>query len=88
MTGFQESQNPEERESQRRKNRNVMKALKMSVIHVVFFVVCWTPYSVMATWDTIDKETALKVSFITSLVSSGRKDNEKRNMMSLALPLF
>ena len=30
--------------------KSVMKALKMSVIHVVVFVVSWTPYTVMATW--------------------------------------
>ena len=28
----------------------VMKALKMSVIHVVAFIVSWTPYTVMGTW--------------------------------------
>ena len=27
-----------------------MKALKMSVIHVVAFIVSWTPYTVMGTW--------------------------------------
>ena len=30
--------------------RTVMKALKMSVIHVVAFIVSWTPYTVMGTW--------------------------------------
>ena len=27
-----------------------MKALKMSVIHVVAFIVSWTPYTIMGTW--------------------------------------
>ena len=38
-----------------------MKALKMSIIHVVVFVLSWTPYTVMATWDTVDKEGAERV---------------------------
>ena len=33
-----------------RAKKSVMKALKMSVIHVLAFVVSWTPYTVMATW--------------------------------------
>jgi L-cystine uptake protein TcyP (sodium:dicarboxylate symporter family) len=45
-----ESQNPEERSSNRKKKKSLMKALKMSVIHVVVFVLSWTPYSTMATW--------------------------------------
>ena len=28
----------------------VMKALKMSIIHVLAFIVSWTPYTVMGTW--------------------------------------
>ena len=50
MTGIWESQNPEERISNKKKKKSVMKALKMSVIHVVVFVLSWTPYSAMATW--------------------------------------
>ena len=50
LTGILESQNPEERSSNRKKKKSVMKALKMSVIHVVVFVLSWTPYSAMATW--------------------------------------
>ena len=42
-------------------NKNMMKALKMSIIHVVVFVLSWTPYSVMATWDTVDKKSAQMV---------------------------
>ena len=53
-----------------------MKALKMSVVHVVMFVLSWTPYTIMATWldkgvqiftkfscsrDTIDKASARQV---------------------------
>ena len=30
--------------------RAVLKALKMSVIHVAFFILSWTPYTVIATW--------------------------------------
>ena len=50
LSGLMESRNPEERSSNRTKKKSVMKALKMSVIHVVVFVLSWTPYSVMATW--------------------------------------
>ena len=32
------------------KSESAMKALKMSIIHVVTFIAFWTPYSVMATW--------------------------------------
>ena len=31
-------------------NKGMMKALKMSIIHVVTFLFLWTPYTVMATW--------------------------------------
>ena len=37
-------------ESSTRRKESTMKALKMSIIHVVAFVVSWTPYTVMATW--------------------------------------
>ena len=30
--------------------RSVLKALKMSVLHVAFFILSWTPYTVMSTW--------------------------------------
>ena len=30
--------------------RAVLKALKMAVIHVAFFILSWTPYTVIATW--------------------------------------
>ena len=30
--------------------KKVMKALKMSIIHVLAFIVSWTPYTVMGTW--------------------------------------
>ena len=38
------------KEGYRGKTRGVMKALKMSVIHAVTFILSWTPYTVMATW--------------------------------------
>jgi len=43
------------------KKMSTMKALKMSVVHVVTFVICWTPYTIMATWDTVDKQSARRV---------------------------
>ena len=52
------SQNAEENRSNKNKKKSLMKALKMSIIHVVVFVLSWTPYSVMATWDTVDKKSA------------------------------
>ena len=51
LSGFQESHKPQERYSQRKKRKNIMKALKMSVIHVIFFILSWTPYTAMATWQ-------------------------------------
>merc|ERR1712107_233977 len=39
-----------------------MKALKMSIIHVVAFVISWTPYAIMGTWDTIDRVFQLNTS--------------------------
>ena len=32
-----------------RKKKSLMKALKMSLIHCVVFIISWTPYTVMAT---------------------------------------
>ena len=37
------------------RSESAMKALKMSIIHVVTFIAFWTPYSVMATWLDIIK---------------------------------
>ena len=59
-----------------RKQQNIVKALKMSAVHVILFVISWMPYTVMATWckefiqtrfmtkyfrDTIDKKSAGQV---------------------------
>ena len=38
------------------KKMSTMKALKMSVVHVVTFVICWTPYTIMATWYMINTQ--------------------------------
>ena len=35
---------------QKKSEQSIMKALKMSLFHVLFFVFSWTPYSAMATW--------------------------------------
>ena len=32
------------------KSESAAKALKMSVVHVVTFIVFWTPYTILATW--------------------------------------
>ena len=51
LSVVQGTPNPAERISnQKKKKKSIMKALKMSVIHAVVFVLCWTPYSAMATW--------------------------------------
>ena len=50
LTGFNESESFEDRSSNQKKRKSVMKALKMSVVHVVMFVLSWTPYTIMATW--------------------------------------
>ena len=34
-----------------RANKHMMKALRMSLIHVLAFVFSWTPYTVIATWS-------------------------------------
>ena len=51
----------EENRSNAGKKKNLIKALKMSIIQVLVFVISWTPYTVMATWDTLDKAGAQKV---------------------------
>ena len=76
LSGFHESESFEERSSDYKKRKSVMKALKMSVVHVVMFGLSWTPYTIMATWlvnkgiqfhcipcsrDTIDKASARQV---------------------------
>ena len=33
-----------------KRQKNLMKALKMSIMHCAVFVMSWTPYTVMATW--------------------------------------
>lgn len=40
----------EEENLNQRKKRSLMKALKMSIIHCVVFIISWTPYTFMATW--------------------------------------
>lgn len=51
----------EENRSNAGKKKNLIKALKMSIIQVLVFVISWTPYTVMATWDTLDKAGAQKI---------------------------
>ena len=43
-------QDPRPTPSSIRAKKSVMKALNMSIIHVLAFVISWTPYTVMATW--------------------------------------
>ena len=33
-----------------KRQKNLMKALKMSIVHCTVFVISWTPYTIMATW--------------------------------------
>ena len=40
----------EEENLNQRKKKSLMKALKMSIIHCVVFIISWTPYTFMATW--------------------------------------
>ena len=40
----------EEENLSQRKKKSLMKALKMSIIHCVVFIISWTPYTFMATW--------------------------------------
>ena len=40
-----------------RRQRTVMKALKMSVIHVLAFIISWTPYTIMGTWSASQLST-------------------------------
>ena len=44
-----------------RPKKTVMKALKMSLIHVVAFIISWTPYTVMGIVTTIDPAATNKV---------------------------
>ena len=50
LTGFNESRSFKERSSNHKKRKSMMKALKMSLVHVVMFVLSWTPYTIIATW--------------------------------------
>ena len=56
-----QSLNSDENAANKHRKKSLMKALKMSIIHMVVFVLSWTPYTVMATWDTLDKESAALV---------------------------
>ena len=49
------------------KSDSAMKALKMSVIHVVTFIAFWTPYSVMATWLVLSNSKLFKKLIILNL---------------------
>ena len=42
-------------------NKRMMKALKMSIVHCVLFVLSWTPYTVMATWYDPHKFNIIRV---------------------------
>ena len=42
----------------------VMKALKMSIIHVLAFIVSWTPYTVMGTWYDCESTTFVKLDTV------------------------
>jgi len=46
---------------QLKSRKGLMRALKMSLVHVVVFVLCWTPYTTMATWEMLDQESASQV---------------------------
>ena len=43
--------NPPRSSALTKPKKTAMKALKMSIIHVVAFIVSWTPYTVMGTWS-------------------------------------
>ena len=49
-----------------RPKKTVMKALKMSMIHVVAFIISWTPYTIMGIWTTIDPASTIKVHLSTA----------------------
>lgn len=63
------SQNDGDRRTTLRKSGNAISspikssvALRMSVIHVSTFIVCWTPFLVIQLWHIVDKESAKGVS--------------------------
>ena len=39
-------------------------ALRMSVLHVTTFIVCWTPYAVIQLWHIVDENSVKAVSDI------------------------
>ena len=45
--------------------RAVLKALKMSVIHVAFFILSWTPYTVIGTWWLLSSIKFILVWWLT-----------------------
>ena len=56
------TQSSDDRAVDLKKQQSLMKALKMSAVHVILFVVSWMPYTVMATWyhDLSDKPELVK----------------------------
>ena len=45
-----------------------------SPIKVLVFVISWTPYTVMATWDTLDKAGAQKIPGAVQAMATWRLD--------------
>ena len=63
------SQNIDKRTTLRKSGSNAISspikssvALRMSVIHVSTFIVCWTPFLVIQLWHIVDKKSAQGIS--------------------------
>ena len=53
--------------------KSVLKALKMSVIHVTFFILSWTPYTIIGTW------LGSQVMIESLIFTLGRKNHDKNS---------
>lgn len=44
-------------------NRAKSKTLRMTIIIVAVFIMCWTPYYILCLWFLFDSQSALKLDF-------------------------
>ena len=51
-----------------------VKFPRFHVLQVLVFVISWTPYTVMATWDTLDKAGAQKIPGAVQAMAKWRLD--------------
>ena len=58
-------------------NKSMMKALRMSLIHVLAFVFSWTPYTAMAMWSVSFSDRVIEGSMLCWLLIKKNDDTVK-----------